>query len=323
MKARAGRIGKKTGAYFFQRPNTQLDYKNEYWDNGLWYFDGVDFKMGFGNVDLSLFGGRQSSRFSSDGTDLWSMTAGNFGNAFEPGGESGNNSSRPRGFTSNNGIRVDQHLGVSLDLPILQKGHLNLQYLLLDSDSTTTVNASPLIGVNRVTVWGGELKFPFGNNIAFTAGYSQTNLNNNDETIVDEDNAAWWVRGEWNASEKWGLYAGYRQIDPQFYAPGDWGRIGIWWNPTDVKGFNVGGWLHISDRTELMASGEFLRGADTGVNGGLGLGEDDQVSGRRVIIRSRFRCVSSRAAVRWSTSSGLPGVPVTGLCGAVRGREAG
>jgi translation initiation factor 3 subunit C len=39
--------------------------------------------------------------------------------------------------------------------------------------------------------------------------------------------------------------------------------------------------------------------------------------------RLQFRCVSSRAAVRWSTSSGLPGVPVTGLCGAVRGREAG
>jgi hypothetical protein len=288
LKARAGRIGKKTGAYFFQRPDTTLDYKNEYWDNGLWYFDGVDFSLGFGSVDLSIFGGRQSARFTSDGTDPWLMTAGNFGNAFEPGGFTGNNPSRPRGFTANNGIIVDNELGLTLNVPVLAKGHLNLQYLMLDSDTTSTVSASPVIGVNRVNIFGGELKFPIGGNLALTAGYSQTNLMNNDSTVVDEDNAAWWVRGEWNASDKWGLYGGYRQIDPQFYAPGDWGRIGIWWNPNDIKGFNVGGWLHISDRTAINASAEFDSGADNGVNGGLGLTEDDKVTSFKIKLSHKI-----------------------------------
>lgn len=288
LKARAGRIGKKTGAYFFQRPDTTLDYKNEYWDNGLWYFDGVDFSLGFGSVDLSIFGGRQSHRFSNNGTDMWAMTAGNYGNAFEPGGFTGNNPSRPRGFTANNGITVDQHLGITLDVPVLQKGHLNLQYLMLDSDSTSTVSSSPVVGINRVTVFGGELKFPFGNNLALTAGYSQTNLNNNNDNVVDKDNAAFWFRGEWKAGDKWGLYGGYRQIDPQFYAPGDWGRIGIWWNPNDVKGFNVGGWLQISDKTRLSASGEFLKGADNGVNGGLGLTEDDKVNSFKIRLSHKI-----------------------------------
>lgn len=288
LKARAGRIGKKTGAYFFQRPDTTLDYKNEFWDNGMWYFDGVDLGFGFGSVDVSLFGGRQSHRYSSDGTELWGMLAGNAGHSFEPGGFTGNSSTRPRGFTSNNGIMVDQHLGLVLDTPVLGRGHLNLQYLMLDSDSVSSFGSSPVVDFNRVIVMGGELKFPFGGNLDLTAGYSQTNLNYNNDSVLDEDNSAWWLKLNWNADERWGLYGGYRAIDPQFYAPGSWGRIGIWWNPNDVEGFNVGGWFNISDRTKLMASGEFLNGRDAELGTSLGLSEDDEIRSFKIRLEHKM-----------------------------------
>jgi hypothetical protein len=288
MGARAGRIGKKVGPYTFQRPNTQLDYKDEYWDNGLWYFDGLDTSWNFGNVAVDIFGGRQSSRDSSDGTELWGMWAGNFGHSFEPGGFSGNNSSRPRGFTGTNGIMVDTHLGFVANIPIMDRGNLSLNYLMLDSDSTTTLSSSPLLMANRVTVFGGEVKFPIGGRLTLNAGYSQTNMNHDSSTVVDEDNHAWWARLAYNRGDRCGFFLGYRDIAHNFYAPGDWGRIGIWWNPTDVKGFQAGGHFSLSDRTKIWGNVEMLEGRDETVGGSIGLSDRDDIRSYRLNMSHRI-----------------------------------
>jgi hypothetical protein len=235
---------------------------------------------------VSIYGGRTSGRFSSDGTELWPMAVGNAGHAFEPGGASGNPSTRPRGFTSTNGIVPDQMLGVNLDFPILANGKINLQYAMFDSDSTTVLSASPFVGVNRMTMFGGEVNFPLAF-LELTAGYSQTNLGYNQDNFIDEDNAAWWAKLAWNANDKWGIHAGYRNIGPQFYAPGDWGRIGFWWNPNDVKGFNVGAWFALSDQTRIMASGEFLTGADQSIGTSVGLSEDDKVNTFKIRVEHK------------------------------------
>lgn len=288
LSVRAGRIGKKTGGYFFQRPDFTPDYKDEYFDNGMWYFDGVDFGLNFGNVGVDIFGGRQSTRYTSDGTEPWGMWAGNYGHPFEPGGDTGNNPSRPRGLSSLNGIMVDQHLGVVLNIPLMEKGKINLQYLMLDSNSSSTLSGSPFVAADRTTVFGGEVWFPIGGNIKLNAGYSQTNMSQGSDTVVDEDNAAWWAGASYEAGEKWGIMGGYRHIDPQFYAPGSWGRIGFWYNPTDVQGFHVGGWFNLTDKTKIMAHGEFLTGADVSLGGSRGLSEDDSVDSLRIKVEHKI-----------------------------------
>lgn len=286
VNVRAGRIGKDTGAYFLRRADTTLDYMNPYWDNHQQMFDGADLGFGFGNVMVSIYGGRTSGRLTSDGTELWPMSVGNAGHSFEPGGASGNPSGRPRGFTGNTGIAPDQMLGVNLDFPILANGKINLQYAMFDSDSTTTLSASPFVGVNRMTMFGGEVVFPLAF-LELTAGYSQTNLGYNQDNFIDEDNAAWWAKLAWNANEKWGIHAGYRNIGPQFYAPGDWGRIGFWWNPNDVKGFNVGAWFALSENTRISANGEFLTGSDNSIGSSVGLSEDDRISSFKIRIEHK------------------------------------
>jgi len=286
VNVRAGRIGKDTGKYFLRRPDTTLDYMNPYWDNHQRMFDGFDLGFGFGNVNVSVYGGRTSGRFSSDGTELWPMSVGNAGHSFEPGGASGNPSGRPRGFTSNTGIMPDQMLGVNLDFPVMANGKINLQYAIFDSDSTTVLSASPFVGVNRMTMFGGEVNFPLAF-LDLNLGYSQTNLGYNQDNFIDEDNAAWWAKLAWNANDKWGIHAGYRNIGPQFYAPGDWGRIGFWWNPNDVKGFNVGAWFALSDQTRIMASGEFLTGADQSIGTSVGLLEDDKVNTFKIRVEHK------------------------------------
>jgi len=290
MKARAGRVGYQTNSgYFFKRPDTTPEYHNKLWDDGNWVFDGVVLGFNFGNVGLDIVGGRQSGRYTSDGSEINEMWAGQYGHPFEPGGDTGNNPSRPRGIGSNmNGIMVDTHLGFVFNIPIMEKGHLNLNYFLLDSDSTTTLGGSPLVTANRASVFGGELKLPIGGRVNLVAGYSQTNLSTDSDTSVDEDNAAWWIKGMYNGGDNWGVHLGYRQIDPQFYAPGSWGRIGIWTNPTDVEGFSVGGWFNLSDRTSISANIEMLKGRDTNLGGSAGLGEDDEVNSYKIRIEHKI-----------------------------------
>jgi hypothetical protein len=281
----AGRFGIETGKYFIRRHDTSLDFKNSYWDDGKYYGDGFKLGFGFGNVDLDVFGMRNSTRFTSDGTDPWFMVAGNYGHPFEPGGASGNNPNRPRGLNSNaNGILVDQSLGIVLNVPIMARGHLMAQYVILDSDTNWPLGGSPLVTANRVTLFGGEVKFPIGGALNLVAGYSQTNMSNDDDTVVDEDNAAMYIKAMWNASERWGIHAGWKSIDPQFGAPGAWDRVGIWWNPTDVRGWNVGGWFNISDRTKFGADFQMLTGQDNEMGTSVGLSEDDEVRSFKIHV---------------------------------------
>ena len=284
----AGRLGKDTGHYFIRRPDTTLDYKNPYWDNHQQLFDGANLGLNFGNVMVDIYGGRLNNinTISGDPTLLNPLVVGNVGHAFEPGGASGNTSSRPRGFTSVTGIMPDNLLGVNLNFPIMAKGKINLQYAMFDSDSTTTLSASPLVQINRMTMWGGEVNFPLAF-LELSAGYSQTNLGYNQDAVIDEDNAAWWVKLAWNAGERWGIHGGYRSIDPQFFAPGDWGRLGFWWNPNDVKGFNVGAWFAASDKTRISANAEFMTGSDTPIGTSLGLSEDDKINSFKIRLEHR------------------------------------
>jgi hypothetical protein len=305
VNVRAGRIGIDTGHYFIRRPDTSLDYKNPYWDNHQHMFDGASFGLGFGSAMVDIYGGRLNNglTISEDPTLFNGMVVGNVGHAFEPGGASGNNASRPRGFTSVSGIMPNNLLGVNLNFPIMSEGKINLQYAIFDSDSSTTLSVSPLVAINRMTMWGGEVHFPLAF-LDLTAGYSQTNLGYNQDNVIDEDNAAWYVKLGWNANDRWGLHGGYRVIEPQFFAPGDWGRIGFWWNPNDIKGFNVGAWFAISDQTRISANAEFLTGSDTNIGSSVGLSEDDEINTFKIRLEHRvndgWSFMAGAEFVNWS-----------------------
>ena len=273
---RAGRISKKTGAYFFQRQDTTPYFKNDRWDNHEFVFDGADFMFNFGSASLNIFGGRDENVLTNSGSQINSMWAGQVGHIFTPGGVSdGASSERPRGWV-NNGISVDQHLGAKISVPLMNNGGLNLQYLILDSNYNSNYGGSPSMILNRVVVFGGDVNFKFGQ-FAVDAGYSQSNMNRDSHTVIDEDNSAMWANVSYQ-KEKWGVKGGYKQILPQFGAPGDWGRIGIWWNPTDIEGFHVGGWINLTEKVMLHAKGEFYQGTGTQINGITGMNTNDKIN---------------------------------------------
>jgi len=240
--AKAGRLGIKVSPYIFQRPDYTTYYSNSRWDNGEFTIDGAQVAFKLGGANVGVFGGKVSDRLTTNGMSLNDINI--------------------------QGLNIDRVLGVTAGLPIGEKGSVDLAYLWLDSDGTQNIGTfnTPNL-VNRVNVYGGSAKFGFG---AFDvhAGYSATTKNLNTDTKIDSDNTAWWA----SVGTKVGpvdLMGGYREVETNFMAPGDWGRIGLDRNPTNIKGFHVGGEVGLSSALKLSAKGGFYQAKDEAMGGTL------------------------------------------------------
>jgi hypothetical protein len=308
FSAELGRTSYSVDPYIFQRPDVTPYYQNERWDNGKWIFDGGIAGFHFGGAHLDVFAGRDHVADTA-GTEVNPMFAGQvLGHRFTPGV-----SQRPIGLPNNyvnietgstvyaGGLQVDEHLGLNLNVPLTTNGKLDLAYIWLQSNGGIANNGQNLTasefalgqlngsGLKRaadnVQVFGGDLKWNFGS-IVFDGGFSQSNVFNGNHQVVKKDNYAWHGQLGYDSS-KWGAQVGYRQILPQFAAPGDWGRIGLWWNPTDIEGFTANAHVNLASNVKLSAGGEWYEGTqrnfytDPSINGGgytTGLNHNDKIN---------------------------------------------
>lgn len=265
----AGRIGKAWSPYLFRRPDVTPYFDQERWDNGEWRFDGVSASSQYGRWSWDAFAGRQSSLTNSLGSELNPMTAGRAVPWVRPG-----NGNRPLGLPLGE-IRVDQHLGLRGTWSFNNATSLSLSHLILDSNQNTTLVLDSDLTGNRVAVFGAEAKFALGEAQA-EAGWAKTNINQDSRATIKGDNEAFW--GVINLDkDRWGGHFGYRNIEPLFLAPGSWGRIGTWWNPTDIEGWQVGGWLQLGPSTVIRVDGEFLHGTGITPMGVQGLLSRDTI----------------------------------------------
>jgi hypothetical protein len=239
--AKIGRMGYKISPYIYMAPDTN-PYFNSAYDKGEWTMDGALLGFNFGSAKFNVLLGRTNGRNTSAGTDLSGVSAGALG-AGAPG---------VVGYGPSL-MAADTTFGAHLNLPLGDKGGVDLAYLIHSGNTPAGVPA-----VDNVHVFGGDLKYNFGA-IALNAGYSQSNVFVGKRTVVNKNNFAWHLMANYE-TERWGLGAGYREIQRHFAAAGDWGRIGTWWNPTDVKGFHVAGHFDFSDNLTLNARAEFLSG---------------------------------------------------------------
>lgn len=255
-----GRIGHNAGGYFLARQDTTPYMDNARWDDGRHYIDGVNLGFNWSSVDLNVYAGKASSQTAVGGSSfiMRPITAGVATTSFF-------------GFTGIGEMVVDRILGADLGIGLGSSGDLMLHYIFLDTDMVG-------LGYSRVNVWGGELDLNLGSRLDLNAGYSRTDYGNNSSNVMDEDNAAWWASLGFNVSSA-AINLGYREIEAFFGAPGDWGRIGFMWNPTDIQGpfgdiaFNLGSNMRASVAAFLYESaGDIVFGPDDeifGVNANL------------------------------------------------------
>lgn len=252
FSAKVGRVGLQVGDYLLKRPNPNFEiYQNDRYADGNYRVDGGLLSFGFGAATLNVFGGKTSGLETVNGNELNPMTV-SAGAPF---------------------AQIDQMLGVSLAFPIAKVGDINLAYMF--QDMNTEVGAGNN-AVNRLNVFGGELNLGFGA-LGVSGKFSQANASYNTSNVNDEDNTAWDLSATYNGG-KFALGAGYREIEPNFAAFGDWGRIGTLWNPTNVKGFNANVAFMPNDALTLKLRGEFLQPQDEDFNIAMGTPLLDEVS---------------------------------------------
>ena len=250
FNAEVGRVGYKISPYILQRVDNTTYFANSRWDDGLYHFDGGILGFNVGTAKLDVFGGDTSKVTSVNGWEINPMHAGSLNGSFG-------------GYPV---LNFDRTLGASLNVPLETHGNLNLAYLVLDSLNGIPVDGT---GANRLAVYGGDARFIFGQ-FSVAGGYSKSDLLQNATTVNNMNNAAWHVDGKYEA-HSWGVNGGYRQIEANYLAPGDWGQLGVLRNPTNIKGFNIGGHFKVTNSLAIKAGGEWDTGKSNDFGGTTGL----------------------------------------------------
>lgn len=96
----------------------------------------------------------------------------------------------------------------------------------------------------RAQVYGGNLSFPVFGGLGFTGEFASSNVLAGTQIGDREGVYPSNLRNAYDAKLTWGsgrltVSGGYKQVDPFFGAPGYWGNIGRWKNPTNIKGLNA------------------------------------------------------------------------------------
>ena len=259
FNARVGRIGYSVSPMILQRIDTTSFYDNARWDNGLYAVDGAEIGLNFAGGKLTAILARASDQKT---TNTNAFSALNFQN-ITVGAEQGSFLAyQGLGNSLPNGLSVQRIMGANFATNIFYKGKLNLSYLLLDGNNNDGFVGSTGGDVNRAEVFGGDVTFGF-KKLDVSAAFGQTNLKADNSRSLTDSNRYYSGSLAYTA-DRFGLFGGYRFIETNYLAPGDWGRYGLIRNPTNVKGFNVGGSLEITDSLLLKGTYEQLQ---TIVNG--------------------------------------------------------
>lgn len=246
--AEIGRIGLGGSAYTLRRLDNTTYFENSRWDNGLYTFDGAKLAFNFGGAKLGVFAGKNSARLSTNGFDINPLV-------IAAGGRTA--------VTDAAASTIDRSAGAMLNLPLGKVANLNLEYLWLENNANNGLAVGGATG-NRLAVFGGTVTGNVGK-IGVEGTFNQSNLQQGETNVVDEDNQLYGGKLSYGTT-KWGLSAGYFVVGANYAAPGDWGRVAILRNPTNVKGFVGGGHYDISSALKLTFGGQFWEGNENGFN---------------------------------------------------------
>ena len=245
-------------------------------DGGLLSVDGARLRTQFGGVALEAFGGRANSLPAPENRSANSPLA---GTPLEPlGARIFPFASRPTGASASGSTGQPQLTGFSagMGLRVLDGGHIRLSSMELAAPAGSAISGVHTVGAdmslrlsNRVRLFGD-----WGKSIAYSSS---------------PDSAAARLNSAFNAAVQYdagslNLSAGYRYVDPNYFAPGYWGRIGSWLNPTNIEGPTVRAAWDISPRFGINVGGEMLSAARDGSLQG-GLSEHDTITRALVGIR--------------------------------------
>ena len=263
-----GRFGNQFTKYTLRQVDADIYTNLTQTDSGDIIGDGAKVSFKAGPAGVSAFAVKMSAdQFSQPyGGSAAAGISGQIGNPFNPG-VLANTQSRPGGLiTANHAAALDQGYGIratfgtpeaaTLGFTLEQFGLSNTRLSspaisnglgLNSTDGITDPNArGSNAQFNRLTVYGADFNgaLPFGlpgvkkGGILIDASYTVSAQGFN-QGFNNVGNGFRYAATDDQIGAAFGgltLKGGYQYIGPDFSAPGYWGRVGAWSNPTNVRG---------------------------------------------------------------------------------------
>ncbi|HEY3413392.1 MAG TPA: S-layer homology domain-containing protein [Armatimonadota bacterium] len=276
VQAELGKTGIKFTPYTLRLQDYDTYTKLTKTDNGEIVFSGAKGKFNIGPVGFVAYAGQHGNDATSTGMPIFVTT--NFTPrpqnplkevplALFPG--------IPPAF-----IELRQSAGVHANFAFGNENTLGGTYIEAGTAEQTYFDGSNSRNVKRAEIYGADAKLNLAMGLRFKGEFASSLLT--DEPKLGGSGGVW-PNNKRNAfdgrlSREFGrldLTAGYRRIDPFFGAPGAWGSIGSWKNPTNIQGFVSNAELELTNRLSLEGAYDsyrsVVRGVNTLVDGSTGL----------------------------------------------------
>jgi DNA-directed RNA polymerase specialized sigma24 family protein/opacity protein-like surface antigen len=227
-----GRFENRINPLTLWRPDVDVYTTIDRYDNGYYSMDGVKAAVGIGSVQIGLFAARNNTVNTNNGGNFMAVHGGI--------GNSTNIAAAHPSTAVVAGIGAfDSSAGATVEVNLGDRISLSGEVVTMKRATTNVALGNVNPKVNRLNVYGGHLKANLIDRLTITADYAQSDLLLQESNVNNKDNWALLVGVGYTFSETLSLSAGYREVRPYFAAPGYWGRIGYWHNPTDIKGADV------------------------------------------------------------------------------------
>lgn len=274
------------------RPEVDTYFLNPMFNDGKYRLDGFKVNTNFGSLGFQVFGGLTRSVQGTNGLPYNSPMIGM--STAEPGIFAGG--TKPHAQPLQGQIVMDEIGGVGLSVPV----HL-LEGGQIRATAFHSTGRDILGGGGKftnVSLLGAGFDLRFNTRVNASAEYAKT-MTGRGKDIANRltyQNEAFNVNAGFSSGAL-NVTAGYKYIDPLFYAPGYWGRIGNWINPVNIQGPTFRAGYDFGPTMGLNVGGDFYWAARNRDNRGS-LGRDDEIN--RVLVGMRWDVSKSfKATVDW------------------------
>ena len=310
-----GRFGQQVSKLTLWKPDFDTYFQNPFENDGLYYMDGAKVKANFGSLGMELFAGQTKT---VQGTNYGSSNArsmGYYGDAINS--PFAGSSMMPSLFESTAGsLLVDQMVGLNFNLPFHYLKGGSISGGVIDLNGTGYSPSEDRF--KNVYVYNVGANVNLTDRITFNGEWAKSVLGNGKFNDFNKFNPG----GQNNAfdatvgykSGSFDLNAGYKYIDPMFYAPGYWGKIGNWYNPTNIQGPTFRAAYEFSPSLGMNVGGDFFSAARNRGPNNLTMNDDIHriLAGLRWDISKSFRTTVDWEGVYYSFGkNGFGGGPAT------------
>jgi hypothetical protein len=311
-----GRFGMNISHLTLWKPDVDTYLNDPFQMDGQYYVDGARLKTNFGSLNMEMFGAQPKNVSGSNSAMGWNIpwAGGTIASATGMFG-----SSKPFG-TMQGAMPVNEMVGVNLGLNIRQLKGGYLRGTILDLNDQGGQNT---LGFSNVYVYGAGLDMNLTDRITLSGEWAKTAVGNGkfnqsvNSAILPNQPAGMNNAMDAKVGYKSGpmaISAGYRYIDPLFYAPGYWGKIGNWYNPTNIQGPTFNASYDLSPSVGVSLGGDYYTAArNMGSIGNLTTNDNiyRALAGVRWDVSKNFQTTLDYEGVYWDFGKNgvMPGLP--------------